>query len=148
MQVSAGGATHLPVASQVDAGVYIAFAHFSAAHKVPDAYLRHDPAPSHFPSVPQLDAAWVAQAARGSLAPAGTTEQRPIADDSAQVLHDPVHALSQHTPSTQKPLVQSPAAVHTWPLLLVPQLPLWHVRGATHSASLVQWLIHAPSTQR
>lgn len=35
-------------------------------------------------------------------------------------LHDwhwPSHLLSQHTPSTQLPLLQSAAAVHTWPFV-------------------------------
>jgi hypothetical protein len=75
------------------------------------------------PSVPQVEAACATQVRRGSAAPAGTSEQTPIADASAQVRHAPVHAFSQHTPSTQKPLVQSAALVHASPLPFVPQLP-------------------------
>jgi hypothetical protein len=146
--VSAAGATHFAVASQVEAGVYIALAQVSGAHTVPGAYLRHDPAPSHLPSVPPVDAGCAAQPLRGSVAPAGTVEQLPIADGSAHVLHGPLQALSQQTPSTQNPLAQAAATLQAWPLLLVPQLPFWQVRGATHSASLVQWLMHAPSVHR
>jgi hypothetical protein len=38
-------------------------------------------------------------------------EQRPIAEGREQVKQAPAHGPSQHTPSTQKPLPQSVAAV-------------------------------------
>ena len=68
---SASGATHVPVVLQVDAGVYLLFSQCSAAHTVPERYRRQPPAPSHFPSVPQVDAAWVAHMLRMSSFPAG-----------------------------------------------------------------------------
>jgi hypothetical protein len=147
-QVSALGATHRPVASQVEGAVYSALSHLSAAQTVPTACLRQAPAPSQRPSVPHVEAAWATQVRRGSAAPAGASEQAPIADASAHVRHAPAHAFSQHTPSTQKPLAQSPPAAQARPLPFLPQLPLWQTLGATQSSSFAQRLMHSPPTQR
>jgi hypothetical protein len=46
---------------------------------------------------------------RGSTAPPGTGEQRPIDDGSAQLMQAPAQATSQQMRSTQKPLAHSPA---------------------------------------
>ena len=46
------GATHWPVALQVDAAVNTLLAQRSPAQTVPGRYLRHPPAPSHLPSFP------------------------------------------------------------------------------------------------
>ena len=139
------GATHVPVALQVDSGVYLLLAQRSGAQTVPGLCRRQPPAPSHFPSVPQVDAGWVAHMFRRSSLPFGTGRQEPIDDGSAQLRQAPAHAWSQQTESTQWLLAQSAAAVQGWPFAFLPQLPLWHTRPATQSLSLAQRLMHAPS---
>jgi hypothetical protein len=100
------------------------FAHCSGAQIVPGAYLRQPPAPSHFLSVPQEAAPWSMHIFRGSSAPATTLLQWPGADMSAQLLHGPVQASWQQTPSTQNPLTHSPAAPQSLsPLQLPRQAP-------------------------
>ena len=58
-QAIASGATQLPVALQVDSGVYLLFSQCSVAQTVPIFQRRQPPAPSHLPSVPQVDAACI-----------------------------------------------------------------------------------------
>jgi hypothetical protein len=120
----------------------------SGAQVVPGSYLRQPVAPSHLPSVPQLLAPLSTQTLRGSTTPAGTGVQRPMAEGRAQLRQAPAQAPSQQTPSTQKLLTHSPAAVHGWPLGLGPQLPLWQTWPATQSASAVQRAMQAPSLHR
>jgi hypothetical protein len=55
----ASGATQLPVALQVASGVYLVLSQRSAAQTVPTFQRRQPPAPSHLPSVPQVDAACI-----------------------------------------------------------------------------------------
>ena len=86
------GATHVPVALQVASGVYLLFSQCSPAHTVPGRCRRQPPAPSHLPSVPQVEAAWVAQVLRGSLLPFETGVQVPSDAASAQLRQAPVHA--------------------------------------------------------
>jgi len=139
------GATQLPVALQVDSGVYMLLAQRSGAQTVPGRCRRQPPAPSHFPSVPQVDAGWVAHMLRGSSSPAVTGRHVPLVDGSAQLRQAPAQAWSQQTASTQWLLAQSAAAAQGWPFDFLPQLPLWHTRPATQSLSLAQRLMHAPS---
>src|SRR4051812_13678979 len=75
---------------------------------VPAGNLRHWPWPSHVPSSPQVATAETGQAPDGSAAPLATNEQTPGALWSLQVLQVSEQALLQQTPSTQKPLWQSP----------------------------------------
>ena len=142
------GATHVPVAPQVDSGVYLLFAQRSGAQTVPGLCRRQPPAPSHFPSVPQVDAGWVAHMFRVSSAPADTGRHDPSDVGSAQLRQAPAQAWSQQTESTQWLLAQSSAAVQGWPFDFLPQLPTWHTRPTTQSLSLAQRLMHAPSTHR
>jgi hypothetical protein len=142
------GATHWCAPSQVDGPVYTPAMQCSPAHVVPGAYVRQPPLPSHFPSVPHDPAPWSVQIFRGSLDPAGIGVQVPIAVDSAQVRQLPVQAESQQTPSTQKPLVHSPAAPHDCPFGFRPQLPFWQDWPLTQSASDEQRLRQAPPEQR
>jgi hypothetical protein len=74
--------------------------------------------------------------------------QVPTALATAQLRQAEVQALSQQTPSTQKPLPHSAAAAQGWPFGLGPQLPFWQDWPVTQSASLVQRSTHAPFTQR
>jgi hypothetical protein len=64
----------------------------SAAQTVPGRQWRQPPAPSHLPSVPQVEAAWVAHMLRGSSPPFATGVQVPSAAGSAQLRHAPAHA--------------------------------------------------------
>jgi hypothetical protein len=64
------------------------------------------------------------QAPWGSAPPAGLEAQVPSEVDSAQLLHEPVQAELQQTPSTQKLEAHSLPAEQGWPFDLGPQLPL------------------------
>src|SRR5262245_60195784 len=85
---------------------------------MPVPHTRHAPAPSHMPSVPQVDGACCAHSLSGSV-PFVTGRQRPSAAPVllfAQALQLSVQADSQQKPSTQKPLPHSAAAVQLVPL--------------------------------
>jgi hypothetical protein len=59
-----------------------------------------------------------------------------------------VHAPSQHTESTQKPLTQSVLVAHEEPSDFFPtHVPAVHVLPATQSEGLAQVLAHAPAAQ-
>ena len=60
--------------------------------------------PTHVPSVPQVATSAVGQvASERGLRPAGTNEQVPIMPWTLQALQVSSQAVSQQTPSTQKP---------------------------------------------
>jgi hypothetical protein len=85
---------------------------------MPVAHTRHAPAPSHMPSVPQVESACCAHSSSGSV-PFVTGRQRPSAAVVLlfeQALQPSVQADSQQTLSTQKPLAHSAAAVQLVPL--------------------------------
>jgi hypothetical protein len=88
----ASGATQLPVALHVDSGVYVLFSQRSGAQTVPGRWRRQPPAPSHFPSVPQVEAGWVGHMLRMSSPPLATSMQVPRADASAHERQAPPHA--------------------------------------------------------
>jgi hypothetical protein len=81
------------------------FEHAPGLHIVPAAYMRQPPLPSHAPSSPHVvtsdGAHWPGAC---GAPPAGTNAQIPGEPWTLQAMHVPVHAVSQHTPSTQKPL--------------------------------------------
>jgi hypothetical protein len=109
-----------------------------AAHTVPAGCLRQLPAPSHFPSVPQLDFDVVLYVLVGSAAPAGTGAQLPRLPGTLQARQDPQGPLPQQTPSVHWPLAQSAPAMHAAPSALsLPHCPFTHVAPA-QSASLAQ----------
>jgi len=134
----ASGARQVPVAPQVEGGVYTPLLHVSGAHSVPVGYLWQAPAPSQVPSVPHEAAPWSKQPPWGSPAPAGTGAQVPSDVDSAQLRQLPAQAVAQQTPSPQNPLVHSAAAEQGCPIDLRPQLPFVQVWPAEQSRSLVQ----------
>jgi hypothetical protein len=86
-----------------------------ALQTVPAGCRRHWPWPSQVPSRPQLEAGDAGQAADCSGIPLGTKLQTPGALGSLQVLQVSAQALSQQTPSTQKPLWQSFLQPQAWP---------------------------------
>jgi hypothetical protein len=89
--------------------------------------LRQAPAPSQKPSLPQVEAAVAVQSLRG-LVPGAAGVHCPTVPTAAQVWQVPPQALLQQTPSTQKPLPQSPAA--------------------THAVPFVSWGTHTPAEQK
>jgi len=119
-QISVGPGRHWPSEVQTFSPTTASFSQLPARHTVPGTCRRQAPAPSHFPSRPQVDAASARQvdAVRGSE-PAGKFTQLPAMPSAAQVLHPSVHALVQQTPSTQKPLAHSPEQVHASPVSLL-----------------------------
>jgi hypothetical protein len=92
--------------------------HVPLPQVVPCTYLRQAPCPSHVPSSPHVATSLAGQvvAARG-LMPSGTNEQVPIAPGTLHALQVSVHAVSQHTPSTQKADWQSALHPHAAPLV-------------------------------
>src|SRR5690242_17535809 len=83
---------------------------------VPLGQSRQAPTPSHLPSYPQLDGATAAHdpAVRGA-APAASGTHLLSEAAAAQVWHPDAQAVSQQTPSTQKPLVHSMGLVQALP---------------------------------
>jgi len=72
--------------------------------------------PSQVPSRPQLEVSDSGQVlGRRGLSPAETKPQRPGELEVLQDLQVSVQALLQQTPSTQKPLAQSPLQPHMTP---------------------------------
>jgi hypothetical protein len=109
----------------------------AAPQMVPDAYIRHFPAPSQAPSRPQLVAPESAHWPSGS-APAATVVHVPAVPGSAQDWQIPLQAAAQQTPCSQKAELHSPATLHETPSGFLPQLPFTQVLGAEHSAFVVQ----------
>jgi hypothetical protein len=92
----------------------------SATQVLPDCHLRQAPAPSHWPSSPQVETSSAVHSPSGSV-PAVTARQRPLAAPVlafAQALQAPLHADSQQTPSTQLPVVHSTELAHAAPCAL------------------------------
>jgi hypothetical protein len=106
-----------PAPSQVRAGVYVDPLQDSGTQVVPEVYRRQAPAPSHWPSSPQLSAVSAVHSSSGSVPPL-TARQRPFVAPVfvlAQALQAPVHADSQQTLSTQLPVAHSTDAVQATP---------------------------------
>ena len=115
-----------------------------AAQVVPMGYLWQLPAPSQVPSVPHAPGPPSLHIPCGSEAAAGLGAQVPSEVDSAQLWQAPVQAELQQTPSTHCLEAHSLPAEHGCPSDFGPQLPLTQLWPETQSASLAQWLMHAP----
>ena len=81
-----------------------------------------------------------------------TGKHVPTLPVSLQLLHRPVvasslHALSQHTPSVQKPLTHCVPAVQAVPTGFRPQALPAQVLGGTQSASKIQVDLQAAGSQ-
>src|SRR5205807_348850 len=81
------------------------------------------PAPSQVPAQRSEPGNVPLQLPRGS-APDGTSEQAPSDPVTLQLRQVPLQALSQQTPSTQKPLPQSVSSVQTAPFGFLPVVHL------------------------
>jgi hypothetical protein len=113
-------ATQLPEPLHVSTGSKVAPLHAAAAQGVPDANSAHWPLPSHSPVRPQEDTGSAAHSLSGSV-PAFTGPQAPSAPwplrKAEQAMQGAVvHADSQQTPSTQKPVLHSAEPAHAAPL--------------------------------
>jgi hypothetical protein len=104
----------VPAPSQVEAVLAVPLAQPAAWQTVPAAYLRQAPAPSHRPSLPQLETGSASQSLCGSV-PAAADVHCPSLPTPAQVWQVPLHAVWQQTPSTQKPLMQAALLVQAVP---------------------------------
>jgi hypothetical protein len=114
-QMTVGPGRQRPMPSHAWAPTTASPSHMPGPQAVPAVYLRQAPAPSHLPSKPQVvtSAVWHAVESRGAM-PAGMNVHVPIVAE--QVWQGSVQATLQHTPSTQKPLEQSPGHLQAWPL--------------------------------
>jgi hypothetical protein len=109
--------------------------HVPGLHIVPAACFRQPPAPSQVPSCPQSLAAVATQVLSVRGLPPGWMPMQVPADASAvQVMQPSVQAVLQQTPSTQKPLAQSPAQAQGWPVIL--PLPASQTRASASARSL------------
>ncbi len=122
---------------QVACGVWAPSTQVSGAQGVPSVYVRQSPLPSHFESVPHEVGPMSLQVPVGSSPPAGTGLHCPGAVGSAQVMHFPWQADSQHTWSTQWVLWHSDPSVQLAPIAPGPHLPVVrsHFFGETQSLS-------------
>ena len=141
-------AAHVPAPSQLRReSAVVAFMHAGPAHCVPLMYLRHPPAPSQVPSLPQVDAAAIGHCdATSGAPPAAIGEQVPTLPVSEHEVHVPVQAVLQQTLLTQNPDAQSVPAPdgHDPPIGILPQLMLTQVLPAVQSAAVVvQLVLHA-----
>jgi hypothetical protein len=121
--------------------------HDSGAQTVPILYFWQPPAPSHLPFVEQAAGVMSWQTPRGSALPAAIAVHFPGVEASAQLRQAPVHAMSQHTPSTQWVETHSVPAPHGWPFCFGPHVPLTQAWPGSQSASVTQTLLQAPATQ-
>jgi hypothetical protein len=120
----------------------------SGAHTVPTLYFWQPPLPSQRPFVPQVVAPWSAQTPFVSTDPVASGVQWPIVEGSAQLLHAPVQAPSQHTPSTHMPERHSVSPAHVTPRFFLPQAPLTHAWPVSHWLSFVHVVVHAAAAHR
>ena len=67
---------------------------------------------------------------------------------SEQLRHEPVHAVSQQTPSTQWALTQSASALHALPSLILPQDLFMQACPGSQSASTRHDVLQSPSRHR
>lgn len=133
-------ALQCPTPSQVRGGVRFAvpLGQMPAAHCVAVVYKWQAPLPSQNPSVPQVEAAVVAQRPSTSPWVGGTFEQVPsVVPGNAHDLHVPWQALPQQTPCSQKPDAHSLAPPQVAPIPLSTQAVPLQVAGETQSAALV-----------
>jgi hypothetical protein len=104
--------------------------------------MRHAPAPSQTPSVPQLAWPWSAQRPCGSTAPSATLLHVPSVAESEHDWQVPLQFVSQQTPCAQKPVWHSMPSAHVLPRPLSPHEPFVHTAGGAQSASAVQAALH------
>ena len=111
---------------------------------------RHAPLPLQVPSFEQSPALGLlaAHLCLGSDWPLATLEHLPTLPETLQLLQSPpveasAHALSQHTPSVQKPEEHWSPPEHAAPFDLRPQDPLTQELGELQSASVLQLPLHA-----
>lgn len=132
----------MPAPSQKAAVVKVAdcAGHEGPRHIVLVPHFRQAPAPLQVPSLPQLDSAAAVQLPSLSAPPAGMLLQVPSIPWSAQLLHTPVHAPSQQTPSTHWPVLHSSPLAQAPPLSLRPHSPISQRRDGMHWPSSIHEL--------
>lgn len=100
------------------------------------------------PVVPQEDGSVVAHLPCGSGVSSGTGLHSPAELARLHAMHEPVQALSQHTPWAQKPDWHSPRSLQSVPLGLRPQEAPRQKLPSVHWESLVHDPKHALPLQR
>jgi hypothetical protein len=104
---------------QVPAAVWLPVEQDAGLQTVPAAHSSQAP-PLHLPSVLHVDAGIAKQSPRGSSVPfvaAAHTPSVPPVSAAEHAWHAPVHAVSQQSPSAQKPLAHWSVALHAVPLV-------------------------------
>jgi hypothetical protein len=102
----------------------LVFEQVAMAHITEPSWNAHAPAESHLPVVPQPMLPWSMHVPEGSFVPGSTFVQVPREPGRAQLWHCVQAPVSQHTFSTQWPVLHSLSAAHTFPsIFLGTQLP-------------------------
>jgi hypothetical protein len=114
--------------------------HAGGTHCVPACHLWHAPAPSHLPSLPQVEAAVTPHWPLGSVAFAATGEHVPSVALSVHETQGPSQRALQQTPCFEhtRPDEHWLLAVHGPPFGSRPQEPLMQVALGAQSALAVQ----------
>src|SRR5262245_3707528 len=135
--------TQVPSPLHVLAGIWLPPEQLEGLHTVPAAYFEQPPMPLHNPLEPQVSGVSFLHRPWGSGASLAIAVHSPMCPAWLQLVHAPVQARLQHTPSAQKPESQSSFFVQVAPSGRRPQLPPAHVRPS-HWAALVQLVKHLP----
>jgi hypothetical protein len=141
-------ALQTPAPLQVEAALNVELVQPAAWQTVPATYFLQAPAPSHVPSCPHEETGSAEQSLRTSV-PGTAGVHWPRVPTPPQVMHAAVQALSQQTPSTQKPLWQAPAAPQAVPFVsCAAQTPAEQKVPAAQSVSEVQVVAHDVAPHR
>ena len=143
-------AAHTPAPLHTRADVAVDPVQERATHSVPLTCLRHAPAPSHVPSLPQVDAAAAGhcEATRGG-SPTSIGLHVPTLPVSEHDWQVPVQAVLQQMLFTQCPDWQSVSNPdgHDPPIGILPQLMATQVLPVVQSVVAVHVVLHAPVPQ-
>jgi hypothetical protein len=116
--------------------------HAGAVQTICGAKCAQPPMPSQAPVVPHVAGACAAQVPWGSDAPVSTGQQVPTWACWLQVMHGPLQATLQQTPSAQNPDLHSLLLAQTAPPGFKPQLPFTHTMPLAQSPLMVQLVAH------
>ena len=133
--------------SHVEAAWSVAVEQVEAPHTFPEGCSRQPPAPSHVPSVWQVEASIAAQVVAGvGGTPAGTNVHVPALPMSPHDLQPPSQAVAQQKPSSQNFESQSVASAQGEPIGSAPHVPFTQGVRLAHSSFVVHDVRQTKST--
>jgi hypothetical protein len=139
----------VPRPSQLGAVISVAAVQLRPPHEVPSGCSWQAPAPSHTPVRPQLLASSAGQPFWRGGPPAPTAWQEPALPGRLQARQGPAQeAVSQQTPSTQLPELQSPLVAQATPSGFLPHEPPVQMAPGAQSEGPLQLSLHPASAHR